>query len=204
MKNMNLSKEQLIEKINALQSQLALRFNADANDKEHTGILKQEITEIREKYQGLANATFEAIFISENGVCFAGNQATVELFGCKDEKEFIAQKPASLSPGKQPDESYSNTKAKILLAKNGKESVEICTSNPDIDLVMMDIQLPEMNGYYATRLIKKHRENLPVIAQTAYALAGEREKSLEAGCDDYIAKPINRNDLLLILQNYLS
>jgi signal transduction histidine kinase/CheY-like chemotaxis protein len=97
----------------------------------------------------------------------------------------------------------TNTKAKILLAKNGKESVDICTSNPDIDLVIMDIQLPEMNGYDATRLIKKHRKNLPVIAQTAYALAGEREKCINAGCDDYIPKPIDSGKLLQIMNKYL-
>ncbi|MCD4698039.1 MAG: PAS domain S-box protein, partial [Bacteroidales bacterium] len=97
-----------------------------------------------------------------------------------------------------------NTKAKIIHTKNGKESVDICKSNSQIDLVLMDIQLPEMNGYDATQLIKKHRKNLPVIAQTAYALASEREKCLKAGCDDYIAKPIYMNELLLVLQSYLS
>ncbi|OQX81256.1 MAG: hypothetical protein B6D61_00980 [Bacteroidetes bacterium 4484_249] len=101
-------------------------------------------------------------------------------------------------------QSLLNTKVKIIHSLNGKESVEICTTNPDIDLVIMDIQLPEMNGYDATRLIKKHKTDLPVIAQTAYALAGERDECLKAGCDEYIAKPVNMNDLLLVLQRYFS
>ncbi|MCD4664715.1 MAG: response regulator, partial [Bacteroidales bacterium] len=100
-------------------------------------------------------------------------------------------------------QSLINTKVKIIHSLNGRESVEICTNNHNIDLVIMDIQLPEMNGYDATRLIKKHRKSLPIIAQTAYALAGEREICLNAGCDDYIAKPINMNELFLLLQSYL-
>jgi len=69
-------------------------------------------------------------------------------------------------------ESYLiNTGAKILQTKNGKEAVEICKSNNKIDLVLMDIELPGMNGYQATELIKKHRKYLPVISQTAYAMA---------------------------------
>jgi len=60
----------------------------------------------------------------------------------------------------------------------------------------MDIQLPDMNGYAATRLIKENRSDLPIIAQTAFALAGERNKCLEAGCSDYISKPIDAKVLL--------
>jgi len=86
--------------------------------------------------------------------------------------------------------------AKIIHAQNGSKSVDICASNSDIDLVLMDIQLPDMNGYAATRLIKENRSDLPIIAQTAFALAGERNKCLEAGCSDYISKPIDAKVLL--------
>jgi len=67
----------------------------------------------------------------------------------------------------------------------------------------MDIQLPGLNGYEATKLIKKKRKNLPVIAQTAYALAGEKAKCIKAGCSDYISKPIDSKILLPILHEYL-
>jgi len=92
---------------------------------------------------------------------------------------------------------------KPLWAKNGREALELCISNPGIDMVLMDIKMPDMTGYEATRLIKEVRPVLPVIAQTAYALYGDEEKSENAGCDDYITKPINRKRLLEILEKYL-
>jgi PAS domain S-box-containing protein len=79
-----------------------------------------------------------------------------------------------------------------LHARTGVEAVEACRNNPDIDLVLMDIQMPEMNGYYATREIRKFNKTVIIIAQTAYALEGDREKALEAGCNDYISKPISQ------------
>jgi len=79
-----------------------------------------------------------------------------------------------------------------LHARTGHEAVEACRQNPDIDLVLMDIQLPEMNGYFATREIRKFNKTVIIIAQTAYALKDDREKALEAGCDDYISKPISQ------------
>ncbi len=91
----------------------------------------------------------------------------------------------------------------IIRAKNGIESVELCRKNLNISLVLMDINLPLMDGYEATRQIKKFRPNLPIIAQTAYAVVGDREKSLEAGCNDYITKPINNKELSQKIENYL-
>jgi len=63
------------------------------------------------------------------------------------------------------------------------------------DLVLMDVRLPEMNGFEATRLIKSEFPNLPVIIQTAYAMKGDKEKAFQAGCDDYLAKPVSLKDL---------
>ncbi|NOY95148.1 MAG: PAS domain S-box protein [Chlorobi bacterium] len=80
-------------------------------------------------------------------------------------------------------------------AKNGKAAIKICNENPNINLVLMDINMPVMNGLEATMEIKKSNPALPIIAQTAYATAGERERSLESGCDDYIAKPIKQEEL---------
>ncbi len=84
----------------------------------------------------------------------------------------------------------------IIVASTGKEAVEICKSQKDINLILMDIQLPELNGYEATKMIRLFNKEVKIIAQTAYALEGEREKSLQAGCDDYISKPIRKEDLI--------
>ena len=89
-----------------------------------------------------------------------------------------------------------NQDVKILWAKNGLEAVDFCRKNPDISIVLMDIQLPEMNGYEATRIIKSENKNIPVIAQTAYATHTDYEASRDAGCDDIIVKPINKKELL--------
>lgn len=96
------------------------------------------------------------------------------------------------------------TGAKIIFAKDGKPAIEECRTNTDIDVVLMDIQMPEMDGYEATRLIKSIRPELPVIAQTAYAMAEEKERIIEAGCDEYLAKPIRQRDLFQILSKYLN
>lgn len=96
-----------------------------------------------------------------------------------------------------------NQDVKIIWAKNGIEAVDICKKNPDISIVLMDIQLPEMNGIDATRLIKAENINLPVIAQTAYGTAFDIEECLNAGCSDVIVKPINKTTLLQSLQKFI-
>jgi CheY-like chemotaxis protein len=90
----------------------------------------------------------------------------------------------------------------ILKAGTGVEAVELCRNNPDIDLVLMDIRMPEMGGYEATRQIREFNKNVVIIAQTAYGLSGDREKSIEAGCNDYISKPIVHAELMGLLQKY--
>lgn len=95
------------------------------------------------------------------------------------------------------------SKINILWAQSGKDAILIVKENPKIDLVLMDIQLPGINGYEATRIIKAHNKNIPVIAQTAYALSGEKEFSLNEGCDDYISKPIKQDELITLLSSYL-
>ncbi|NOR86994.1 MAG: response regulator [Bacteroidales bacterium] len=84
----------------------------------------------------------------------------------------------------------------IIYAKTGKEALEICQNNSNIDVVLMDIKMPVMNGYKATREIRKFNKNVIIIAQTAYALKGDKEKAIEAGCDDYITKPLIKQELL--------
>jgi CheY-like chemotaxis protein len=88
-------------------------------------------------------------------------------------------------------------------AKNGVEAVDYVKEHPEVDVILMDLQMPEMNGYDATREIKKLYPNITVIAQTAFAMSDDRSKALEAGCDDYLAKPIRSKDLLETVNKYL-
>ncbi|MFY9150401.1 MAG: response regulator, partial [Prolixibacteraceae bacterium] len=90
----------------------------------------------------------------------------------------------------------------VIKARTGKAAVEICRKNPEIDLILMDIQMPDMNGYEATRQIRQFNNDVVIIAQTAFGLSGDREKAIEAGCNDYIAKPINKAKLLSLVQKY--
>lgn len=83
----------------------------------------------------------------------------------------------------------------ILKAADGVKAVEICHDNPDIDLIMMDIQMPEKDGYQATRQIREFNKEVIIVAQTAFALSGDDLKARKAGCNDYISKPINRESL---------
>ncbi len=93
-------------------------------------------------------------------------------------------------------EMLSPYKMNMLIAVNGKEAVDIVEKNPDISLVLMDINMPGMDGIEATRRIRKIRPGLPVIAQTANAMWGDKQKYIDAGCSDYVAKPINENILI--------
>ena len=88
----------------------------------------------------------------------------------------------------------------LLTAVTGKEAVDMVEHHPEIDLVLMDIKMPIMNGYDATILIKQMRQGLPVIAQTAFASADERKKAREAGCDAFISKPVKKNELLVMIR----
>jgi len=90
----------------------------------------------------------------------------------------------------------------ILKVKTGFDAVEACRNNPDIDLILMDIQMPEMNGYDATRQIRQFNKDVVIIAQTAYGLSGDREKAIVVGCNDYISKPIKNDELLSLIQKY--
>jgi|WetSurMetagenome_2_1015567.scaffolds.fasta_scaffold312753_2 CheY-like chemotaxis protein len=92
----------------------------------------------------------------------------------------------------------------ILKAVNGVKAVEIFRQNPDIDLIMMDVRMPEMSGYEATRLIREISRDVVIIAQTAFGIGGEMEKvrAAKAGCNDYISKPIDVFLLKRIINKY--
>lgn len=97
----------------------------------------------------------------------------------------------------------SKLNASIFWAKNGIEAIDICEKEKTIDLVLMDLQMPEMNGYEATKILKVKYPLLPIIAQTAFAMSDDREKALDAGCDDYLAKPIKSKDLLSAVEKFV-
>ena len=100
---------------------------------------------------------------------------------------------------------FKKTEARIIRAKNGKEAVEIIEEHKgDIDLVLMDLNMPVMDGYEAMRIIKSQHPEIPIIAQTAYTLTEDRMKCMQAGFNDYISKPINRLALFRLVNENLS
>ncbi len=95
--------------------------------------------------------------------------------------------------------------ATVIRAKNGKEAVEIITKHKGgIDLILMDLNMPVMDGYEAMRIIKSRHPTIPIIAQTAYTMNNDRHRCLQAGFNDYIAKPINRLALYRMVNDNLS
>jgi hypothetical protein len=98
--------------------------------------------------------------------------------------------------------ALSITGINIIHAKNGEEAIEMF-KNKQVDLVLMDIQLPQMDGITVTKKIKEIKKNIPVIAQTAHAMVEDRSKVIQAGCDDYLSKPINRAELFVKMARFL-
>ncbi|MBP8849894.1 MAG: response regulator [Breznakibacter sp.] len=96
-----------------------------------------------------------------------------------------------------------NTKAITILAKNGIEAVDYIRSNNDISLVLMDLRMPAMDGFYATKIIKSLRPDLPVIAQTAYFASDNKNLVEEAGFDEYIRRPYTEEELLEKIRPFL-
>jgi len=97
----------------------------------------------------------------------------------------------------------SPTNAKVLRAKTGDDAVEYCKSKNTIDLILMDMKMPDMNGFEATKKIKAIKKDIIIIAQTAYAMSTDEDNCLKIGCDDYISKPIRIDDLLRKIEQYL-
>jgi PAS domain S-box-containing protein len=100
-------------------------------------------------------------------------------------------------------ELLQNHSHSISHVKSGIEALYFCQNHKDIDLILMDIKMPKMNGLEATMKIREFNKDIIIIAQTAYGLVDDREKALAAGCNDYISKPINQNLLIEIINKYL-
>jgi CheY-like chemotaxis protein len=93
----------------------------------------------------------------------------------------------------------------VLFAENGRDGIDMLRENPDVDLVLMDVMMPEMDGYEATRRVRRmpEFEHLPIVALTAKAMKGDREKSIASGASDYIAKPVDTDRLLSLMRAWL-
>jgi len=127
---------------------------------------------------------------------------------CKEEESVLAVKTILVAEDEESNFALVSAILKpsgfrMIRAKNGKLAIDICKTNPEIDLVLMDIKMPVIDGFEATREILKFRPDLPIIAQTAYAHPSDRARALETGCSDYLAKPFNRNQLLELIGKYL-
>ena len=101
-------------------------------------------------------------------------------------------------------EIFKGTGAELLHAVNGREAVEICRNNDKIGILLIDIKMPVMNGYEAIKQIREFRPDLPIIAQTAFALSNEMLKAFNAGSNDYISKPFKKEQLLALISKYQS
>jgi CheY-like chemotaxis protein len=99
---------------------------------------------------------------------------------------------------------YNHHKLIVYRAKNGKEAVDYYTENNTIDLVFMDIQMPIMNGHDATKSLKELNPQLPIVAQTAYSTQADIQRAFEAGCDDFISKPVDPAAISKVLHRFLN
>ncbi|MDD2564623.1 MAG: response regulator [Salinivirgaceae bacterium] len=98
-------------------------------------------------------------------------------------------------------EILKRTNAEVVRAENGQEAIDIARSM-SLDLILMDIKLPIMDGYEATRKIREFNANVPIIAQTAYVMSGEEEKTKDAGCNAYLTKPLRLNVVLETIESF--
>ena len=98
----------------------------------------------------------------------------------------------------------SSSNIRLIRAFNGSEAVDICLDNPSISMILMDIKMPVMDGFQATRLISQNNNNIPIVALTAYAFSDDKQKAIECGCVDYLSKPVGKEKLLEIINKYTS
>ncbi|NOZ36389.1 MAG: response regulator [Chlorobi bacterium] len=102
------------------------------------------------------------------------------------------------------EEVLRETFAEIIWCKNGQEAVEkVIAEKTPFNIILMDVKMPIMNGYEATKIIKKYKPEIPIIIQTAYAMQNEKNKGYEAGCDEYLEKPIKQDRLLTTISKFL-
>ncbi len=102
------------------------------------------------------------------------------------------------------EEVLRETFAEVIWCKNGQEAVEkVIAEKTPFNIILMDVKMPIMNGYEATKIIKKYKPEIPIIIQTAYAMQNEKNKGYKAGCDEYLEKPIKQDRLLTTISKFL-
>lgn len=101
------------------------------------------------------------------------------------------------------EEILYRTNVKIIWAENGQKAVQLYENNSQINLILMDLKMPEMNGFDATMKIKEKNKNVPIIAQTAYAFSYDRDTIIKSGFDEYITKPFKAEPLLKMISKFL-
>jgi PAS domain S-box-containing protein len=122
----------------------------------------------------------------------------------------VPEKPVTILITEDVDNNFSllvqylsNANIEVIRAVNGKEAIEKCKMDKEIQLVLMDLKMPVMDGFEATRAIKAIRPELPVIAQTAYAQYTDKDKALESGCSDFLCKPFKKEELLTVIRKHI-
>ncbi|MDR0814630.1 MAG: response regulator, partial [Bacteroidales bacterium] len=98
---------------------------------------------------------------------------------------------------------FEDTGATLIHASDGQQAIDFAKEHPEIEIILMDIKMPNVNGLEATKAIKAFRPQIPIIAQTAYAMQDDEYKALQAGCNEYISKPIDANKLMGLMKKYL-
>jgi CheY-like chemotaxis protein len=128
-----------------------------------------------------------------------------------EEQEEVQSKTLKILIVEDDEISYSLLKRMLqkiskeaLNAKTGVEAIEVCRNNPDLDLVLMDIRMPVMDGNEATSIIRQFNKDVIIIAQTAYAFSGDIEKAIKAGSNDYITKPISMVRLHELIKKHIN
>jgi PAS domain S-box-containing protein len=141
--------------------------------------------------------------------CFAGDGFEEDKSIQKPTNDILEKRPLILIAEDEEsnfiylNEILEDNNFRILWAKNGKEAFEYCLTNKEIRLVLMDIKMPGMDGFNATKLIKQQNPEMPVIAQTAFAMISDKDTALASGCDDYLSKPIDPELLLKKIKKYM-
>ena len=92
----------------------------------------------------------------------------------------------------------------ILHSADGEQALKIFNENPDLDLILLDIQIPIIDGFTVCKMIREKDQEIPIIVQTAYVLNDEQSRCKEAGCNDYLSKPLNMEKLIDLMDKYLS
>lgn len=98
---------------------------------------------------------------------------------------------------------FSRENVCVLHAVNGRDAVDLFVNNPDVNLILMDVKMPLMDGYTATREIRKMNREVPIVAITAFTLDNDRNRALEAGCNEYFTKPVSIEQLRMIKNSYI-